>query len=142
SDLTSSRIHNYKKMQRRRIVFQVRVIYQTPFDQLKEIPRLMESIIKEHKPVTFGRAHFFAFEVSSLSYEMVYHVESGDYDLYMDIQQSINLMILEQFENKGIYLAYPTRKVFFSKKGEKKNEHETHPALLLDKNDPAQKTTS
>src|SRR5690606_17363997 len=91
SDLTSSRIHNYKKMTRRRIVFKFGVTYQTTHGQLKEIPSIIKSIINEQKPTTFDRAHFYSYGDSSLDFEVVYYVESGEFNLYMDIQQQINL---------------------------------------------------
>jgi len=44
SDLTSSRIHNYKRMQERRIVFHIGVTYETSLDQLKAIPEYMQEL--------------------------------------------------------------------------------------------------
>ncbi len=40
SDLTKSRIHNYKRMERRRVVYKIGVIYQTPYEQVKMIPEV------------------------------------------------------------------------------------------------------
>ena len=45
TDLTGSRIHNYKRMQRRRIGFTLGVLYETPLELLKEIPTIVKSII-------------------------------------------------------------------------------------------------
>ena len=118
SDLTSSRIHNYKKMERRRITFTLEVVHQTPYDQLKEIPDLIKSVVKEHRPITFDRAHFFSYEDSSLKFEVVYYVESADFNIYMDIQQSINLRLYQELGDRGINLAYPTRTVYMN------NDHE------------------
>lgn len=115
SDLTSSRIHNYKRMQQRRIIFRIGVIYQTSFDQIKEIPAIIKSIVEEQQPVAFDRAHFASFGDSSLDFEVVYNVLEADFNLYMDIQQTINLKIFEEFENRGIEFAYPTRTLFVSK---------------------------
>ena len=39
SDLTDSRLRNYKLMEKGRVVFKLGVIYQTPLEQLKEIPK-------------------------------------------------------------------------------------------------------
>lgn len=114
SDLTSSRIHNYKKMERRRIVFTLGVVYQTPYDQLREIPSLIKSVILEHQPITFDRAHFASYEDSSLKFETVYYVESADFNVYMDIQQSINLRLYQELDKRGIDLAYPTRTVYMN----------------------------
>src|SRR5690554_313257 len=131
SDLTGSRIHNYKKMLRRRVVFKIGVTRQTSHSQLKEIPGLITTIIKEQKPVTFDRAHFFAYTESSLEFEVVYYVESGDYNLYMDIQQAINLRIYEELEKRNIEMAYPTRTLYINKDSEDEEKDSEGPALLV-----------
>ena len=38
-------------------------------------------------------------------------MSSSDYDIYMDVQQAINLAILKRFAEEGIELPYPTRMV-------------------------------
>lgn len=112
SDLTKSRLHNYKRMERRRIVFTIGVTYQTKAEQLREIPGLLKQFIEAHAKVTFDRAHFFSYGASSLNFEIVYFVESPEYNEYMDIQQSVNLKIFEEFEKRGIQFAYPTQTIF------------------------------
>ena len=44
TDLTSSRIKNYKRMQMRRVLFTLGVVYQTPLEKLKEIPDTTASV--------------------------------------------------------------------------------------------------
>ena len=46
TDLTNSRLRNYKRMESRRIVFSLGVTYQTALSQVKEIPKLIEDIIQ------------------------------------------------------------------------------------------------
>ena len=46
SDLTGSRIKNYKQMRERRIQFSVGIIYQTSVEKVKAIPLMIERIIK------------------------------------------------------------------------------------------------
>jgi small-conductance mechanosensitive channel len=113
-DLTDSRIHNYKKMERRRVVFQLGVTYQTTLDQLKEIPGMVRQIIESQQDIAFDRGHFAKYGDFSLTFEFVYYVIGADYNKYMDIQQAINVAIYEQFEQKGIEFAYPTQTLFMS----------------------------
>jgi small-conductance mechanosensitive channel len=115
SDLTSSRIKNYKRMQKRRVVFQLGVTYQTSSDRLKEIPGVIKGTIIGIEGTTFDRAHFFNYGDFSLNFEVVYYVLSSDYNKYMDIQQAINLAIYEEFEKRGIEFAYPTQTLFMEK---------------------------
>lgn len=112
SDLLKSRIRNYKRMEERRIMFEVGVVYQTPPDKLAAIPGIIAEIIKTHELARFDRSHFKAFGSSSLDFETVYYVNSPDYLAFMDIQQAINLAIFRRFGEEGIEFAYPTQTVF------------------------------
>jgi small-conductance mechanosensitive channel len=112
TDLTSARVRNYKRMQTRRIVFKVGVIYQTPAEKVKAIAGMIREIIETHEQARFDRAHFQSFGDFALIYEVVYHVQSPDYNVYMDVQQSINLALMERFEEEGIEFAYPTQQLF------------------------------
>ena len=114
-DLVNSRIHNYKKMERRRVVFKLGVIYQTTAKQLAEIPSIVKNIIEEQSDVNFDRGHFSTFGDFSLNFEFVYYILSSDYNKYMDTQQAINLKVYQEFESKGIEFAYPTQTLFLNK---------------------------
>ena len=112
SDLTGSRIHNFKRMQRRRAMFTIGVTYQTSYEHLEQIPKLLREIVESQNPVEFDRSHFKTYGDSSLDFEVVYYVLDPAYVVYMDIQQAINLRIFKEFESRGIEIAYPTRTLF------------------------------
>jgi small-conductance mechanosensitive channel len=120
TDLTNSRIRNYKRMEKRRVVFKLGVIYQTTSEQLKEIPPIIRKAIEGVKDTVFDRAHFSSYGDFSLDFEIVYYVMSSDYNKYMDIQQEINFAIMEEFEKRGIEFAYPTQTLFMEKPEENK----------------------
>src|SRR6056297_4244968 len=108
SVLTGSRLRNYKHMAERRVVFSFGVTYDTGGERLREIPGVVRSIIETEEQARFDRAHFKAYGASSLDFEVVYYVLSPDYNLYMDVQQRINLAIYEAFEEQNIEFAFPT----------------------------------
>jgi len=114
-DLTDSRVRNYKRMERRRVLFRLGVTYQTPYEMLKEIPGIIREIIEGIEDTVFDRAHFSSYGDFSLVFEVVYYVMGNDYNKYMDIQQEINLGIHEEFEKREIEFAYPTQTVFMEK---------------------------
>ena len=114
SDLTNSRIHNYKRMQTRRIVFTFRITYQTDMEKLREIPEIVRGIIKNEERTTVDRVHLSSFDESCITFEAVHIVKSSDYNVYMDIQQAINFNILKAFNERGIEFAYPTRTIHLS----------------------------
>ena len=111
NDLLNSRIRNFGQMVERRIVFSIGVVYQTPYEKLAELPRIIEDIIDKQPSARFDRAHFQTFGDYSLDFEIVYYVESSDYKLYMDSQQAVNLEIVRQFAEAGIEFAYPTQSI-------------------------------
>lgn len=113
-ELTNARINNYKKMEKRRIVFKIGITYDTPTEKLKKIPETIKKAIELVGQVKFDRAHFKNFGDFSLDFEIVYYSNSSDYNVYMDTQEKINLSIKEEFEKQGIEFAYPTQTLFVS----------------------------
>lgn len=114
-DLTDSRVRNYKRMERRRVLFRLGVVYQTRLEQLTEIPDLLREILSTVEDTVFDRAHFASYGDSSLVFEVVYYVIGNDYTKYMDVQQRINYRIYEEFEARKIEFAYPTQTLFLQK---------------------------
>jgi small-conductance mechanosensitive channel len=114
ADLLKSRIRNYGRMFERRVVFKFGVTYQTPRDKLKLIPGITREAIEEQDKIRFDRAHFLAYGDYALIFEIVYYVLAPDYNLYMDIQQAINLRIHERFEQEGVDFAYPTQTIYIN----------------------------
>ena len=109
TDLLKSRIRNFKRMYERRVVFTIGVLYQTPHEILSKIPKMIYKIIESKGQVRFDRAHFKEYGDYSLKFEVVYWIQNPDYNVYMDIQQGINLDIFKQFHEAGIEFAYPTQ---------------------------------
>jgi len=115
TDLTDSRVRNYQLMEKRRVLFRIGVTYQTKLSKLKEIPKIIENIIKSVPDTIFDRVHFFSYGDFSLNFEIVYYVIGAAYNKYMDIQQQINFAIKEEFEKNGIEFAYPTQTIYLNK---------------------------
>jgi len=109
TDLLKSRIRNYKRMQERRAVFGFGVAYDTPVQKLEQIPDLVQQAVLSQKPVRFDRAHLKTFGASSLDFEVVYIVLDPDFNVYMTVQQGINLHLLRVFAEHQIEFAFPTR---------------------------------
>jgi small-conductance mechanosensitive channel len=105
TDLTGSRIRNFKRMQKRRVPFEVSVSYDTPPNVLQTIPALIQSIIEEVKIVSFDRAHFYKHGKFGLDFEAIYFVNTSDYNEYMNAQQHINVRLIQEFEKRSIKFA-------------------------------------
>jgi len=115
TDLLASRIHNYRRMNERRVIFTIGVTYQTPAEKLELIPGMIQEIIEKQEPVRFDRAHFAAYGAYSLDFEIVYWVLDRDFLIYRNVQQEINLELYRKFEDEGIEFAYPTQTLFLEK---------------------------
>lgn len=108
-DLAKRSIRNYGRMSERRIVFGVGIEYNLPAEKIELARNILEEAVKNQPDVRFDRAHFKGFGAYSLDYEIVYYVLSGDYNVYMDRQQAMNLEIYRRFEAEEIPFAFPTQ---------------------------------
>jgi small-conductance mechanosensitive channel len=125
TELLKNTIHNYKRMAERRVVFEFRVTYDTKADVVEKIPEIVKKAIAAESKARFDRAHFKGFGLSSLDFEVVYYVLDSSYNIYMDIQQSVNLYLMRELESMDVSFAFPTMTLNLSKNPEIK--------MLLDK---------
>ncbi|HWR65066.1 MAG TPA: mechanosensitive ion channel domain-containing protein [Bellilinea sp.] len=105
SDLLSSRIRNFKRMEQRRVVFQLRVELDTPTEKLERIPQLLREVIEGQADAAFDRAHFQSITDSGLQFEVVYLIATADYPTFVALQNAINLEIHRRFTEEGIVFA-------------------------------------
>jgi len=114
ADLLSSRIRNFKRMTERRVLFGFGVVYSTSPEILETIPSMVRAAIESQSKVRFDRCHFHRFGESSLDFEVVYYINSPDYNAHMDVQQSVHLSIARSFRDNGINFAYPTQTLYLA----------------------------
>jgi small-conductance mechanosensitive channel len=110
--LTDNQVQNYRLMRRRRVVTGFEVEYGTPNAVLREIPGLVQKILEDIGGLTFDRCHFNVFGDSGLKFELVFYVESKEYNVYMDILQRYNLELKEALEARKVGFAFPTRTLY------------------------------
>jgi len=113
ADLLKQILHNYKRMNTRRIVFKFGITYNTPSAKVREVGALVKRIIDGVENANFDRAHFIAFDDSQLTFEVVYIMQVPDYGKYMDAQQEINLQLLDGLRSLDVQFAFPTRSIEF-----------------------------
>ena len=114
SDLTKSRLRNYKTMRERRVVFTFNVSYDTSPTKLAAIGPMVGDVVRATPLTRFDRAHFVAFGDAALRFEVVFYVLDADYTKYMDVQQAINLAICERLAKLGVSLVASTNMQFVS----------------------------
>lgn len=108
TELLKNTLHNYKRMEERRVVFNFGINYATPPDTIALIPGIVRKAIESFDKTRFDRAHFKEFGTSALNFETVYFITTTDFNLYMDIQQNINLYLMREFQAHGVAFAFPT----------------------------------
>ncbi|HBB66885.1 MAG: hypothetical protein A2X28_03285 [Elusimicrobia bacterium GWA2_56_46] len=115
SNLLSSRIRNYRHLEKRRVVFKTGVVYQTGAEKLRKAPALIKKAVLAQAGAEFERSTLCDMGDFSLNFETVYYINNGDYTLYMETQERVLLAVIENFAGAGIEFAYPTQTLFVNK---------------------------
>jgi small-conductance mechanosensitive channel len=126
AELLKNRIRNFKRMQERRVVYEFGIAYETPVEQVEQIPLLVKQIITSNSAaIRFDRAHFKGYGESALLFEAVYIVLDPDFNKHMDIQQDINLSLLREFRKRGVAFAHPSRTVYLNTAPQRRSAEKT-----------------
>lgn len=107
AELVKSIIKNFKRLERRGVIFKLNVRYDTAEEKLRLLPQLIETIVHKQQYTKFDRCHLVAFDNFCLTYEILYYIDTPDYKTYLDIQQNIYLEVLDAFIKQGIDFAFP-----------------------------------
>jgi len=110
-DLVNSPVRNFRRLEERRIVFGLGLVYSTTAEQMERALTIVREAIERQEPVRFDRAHFKDYGDSSLNIEAVYFVLAPEYLTFMNVQQAINLEILRRFNEEGFDFAFLSRTV-------------------------------
>lgn len=108
AELLKSAIRNYKRMSERRVLFTFGVTHQTSGEKISKLTQAISKIISAISVTRFDRAHFVRIGESSLDFEVVYYLQSSEYNIYMDTQQRINLELMAACAQHDIAFAHPT----------------------------------
>lgn len=111
TNLTSSRIHNFRRLEDRRATQVLGVTYGTPPGKLRAIPDIARRAVEGQPKAVFERCHFRSYGPSSLDFELVYQVKDPAAACFFDTQHAVNLALYEAFAREGIEFAFPTQTV-------------------------------
>jgi len=111
TQLLAQEVTNFTGRQLFRFSLVVGVVYQTDPDVLAEIPRLMEAEAEKagHR---FVRAAFRTFSPSSIDFDFLFEVDSGDPVEAHAAQEQVAFGLIRTFRERGIEFAYPTQTTF------------------------------
>ncbi|BAQ61223.1 potassium efflux system KefA protein [Geminocystis sp. NIES-3708] len=114
TDLTSSRLRNFKRMDKRQVIIKIGLIYETDNEKLSQIPNIIKEAIEEIDNITFDIAYFYGFGDFSLNFEVVYYVDNNDIKDYRLARNEVNLAIKNAFAVHKLEFAYPTQVNYLS----------------------------
>ena len=105
-ELTTARVQNFKRMNKRRIVFNFGLKYETSPEKIEKVTEIVKDLIEKDKNLEFSRVHFSEFGEFSLKFECVYFVVSSSYEVFMNSKQKLNLDVMRAFKKADIEFAY------------------------------------
>ena len=112
ANLLNARLQNLTRLEHRRVLLVLNLVYWTPAEQLTALPGELKAIVEREPRARFDRAHLSAFAASSIDLELVFFAQAPDFMTFMDVRQTVMLGILRRFEELGIEFAYPTQTSF------------------------------
>ena len=111
ADILKSRVRNYGRMPEQRVLTTLRVTYATPGGKLQGIPKVLEDIVRAQPNARFERCHLKTLGESSLLFELSYFAQQPKLNPLMDLQQTVNYRIIDEFQRLGIEFAYPMQRI-------------------------------
>lgn len=109
SDLTKTRIRNFKRMGGRYTELSLNVSLENPLEKVTKIPDMIRGAFETIREFSPGRINLKTVGPDSFVFEFVFNYNSPDLDRFMTLQQDLYFKILERFRAEGITLAYPAR---------------------------------
>ena len=112
TNLLSKELHNMARLNRRRILQQFGIVYQTPVALCARIPEIVKEVINGCEKCTFLRCGMIGYGASSLDYAFEFDVRSEVWQKVFDARSQVLIALLERFNAEGIEFAYPTQVSF------------------------------
>jgi small-conductance mechanosensitive channel len=111
ADILKSRVRNFGRAPEQRALATIRVSYETPAEKLKDIPKLLENIVRQQANARFERCHLKTLGDSALLFELSYFVLQPAQNPLLDLQQAVNFGIIDEFRRLQIGFEYPAQRL-------------------------------
>ena len=115
TNLTASRIHNFRRLEDRRVTLTLGLTYGTPAERLRSVPAVVAEVLAARPKARLERVTFRNYGPSSLDFEVVYVVSERAAGPFFAVQHEVNLAIYEAFAKAGLEFAFPTQTVHLRK---------------------------
>ena len=112
TNLLNKEVHNFQRLNRRRILQQFGIVYQTPPELCARIPDIVKEIVASCEKCAFVRCGMSGFGASSLDYALEFDVKSEVWQKVFDARHQVLTALLARFNREGIEFAYLTQTSF------------------------------
>jgi small-conductance mechanosensitive channel len=112
ANLLNKELRNFTRLETRRIVQPLSLVYSTPPALLAQLPALLETAINAAPGCSFVRAGVDGFSASSLDVQLVYDVRAEEQGEILMLKDAVNRGILACFAEHGLAFAYPTQTTY------------------------------
>jgi len=117
SEMVNKSVRNIGRRPYIRRLSNITVTYDTPPAKMRMAVAIIEEILTNHEGMNADfppRVYFDGFNDTSLNIMMIYWYHPPDYWKYMQFCESVNLRILERFNEEGIDFAFPTQTIYLA----------------------------
>ena len=111
-NLLDKELHNMARLNRRRIVQTLGLVYQTPPDVCARIPDICKEVVESCDKCSFVRCGMSGYGASSLDFSLEFDVKSEVWQKVFDARSQVLIALLQRFNADGIEFAYPTQTSF------------------------------
>src|SRR5205085_9352080 len=111
-NLLDKELHNMARLNRRRIVQQLGVTYQTSPEVCARIPAIVKEVVESCDRCVLVRCGMSGFGASSVDFTLEFDVKSEVWQKVFEGRHQVFVALLERFNKEGIEFAYPTQTSF------------------------------
>lgn len=116
STLAKEAVTNWSRMGRRRVTFNLGVVYSTPAEKIEKCIKDIKNLLIEdeeiHQQTIF--VNFDKFNDSSLDIFIYFFTKTTVWGEYLRVKEKINFAIMEILENEGVQIAFPSTSVYLA----------------------------
>lgn len=115
STIAKESITNWTRMGRRRVTFNLGVMYSTPAEKMEKCINRIKDLLKKdeeiHPQTIF--VNFDKFNDSSLDIFIYFFTNTTIWGEYLRVKEKINFAIMKILEEEGVQVAFPSTSIYF-----------------------------
>jgi len=105
AELLRKTVHNFKRMNTRRVQFNLRINPATPPELAARLPPALSKIIEARDKVKLDHVNLTVLDQNFIEFDIVYNLSDANYGLFLDTQQQVLLEAMALCRDLGISTA-------------------------------------